>query len=319
MDVRLLARIDLNLLVALHVLLEERSVSRAAERLHITQPAMSKTLGRLRDTFDDPLFIRSAHGVKPTPRSLELEPELRVVLGALDALVSPSTFDPAVYRGEFTIAATETIGVVVLAPLMEKLAAEAPGIRIRTITRVENQLEQLAEGNLDFSIHMRNASYSDDYDLDCLARSRPVALVRREHPIVGQAIDWAGLVTYPFVEFYIPDLEDIALFQRQLSETSRSAAPEFPFETSHLMTALDVVRRTDCVLILPSFATLNPMLRSSIAILPLPLPLDDDSAVLEYLLVAHRRVQRSAPHQWLRQRILELAQPLEPRGKDAAG
>ncbi len=70
MDIRQIARIDLNLLIALQVLLEERNVSRAAERLYITQPAMSKTLGRLREVFDDPLFIRSSHGVRPTPKTL---------------------------------------------------------------------------------------------------------------------------------------------------------------------------------------------------------------------------------------------------------
>ncbi|HSF82215.1 MAG TPA: LysR family transcriptional regulator, partial [Anaerolineales bacterium] len=71
MDTKILARIDLNLLVALQVLIEEQSVTRAAERLYITQPAMSKTLQRLRELFDDPLFIRSGRGLIPTPRTAE--------------------------------------------------------------------------------------------------------------------------------------------------------------------------------------------------------------------------------------------------------
>ena len=76
MNLNRLARIDLNLLVALHILLQEGSVSRAAERLNITQPAMSKTLGRLRETFDDPLFVRSKRGIQPTPRAISLAGEL---------------------------------------------------------------------------------------------------------------------------------------------------------------------------------------------------------------------------------------------------
>lgn len=78
MDTRTLARIDLNLLVALQVLLEERNVSKAAERLFITQSAMSKTLGRLRELFDDPLFTRSSHGMVPTPRALDIQKKLAV-------------------------------------------------------------------------------------------------------------------------------------------------------------------------------------------------------------------------------------------------
>ena len=80
MDISKLAKADLNLLVALHVLIEERSVSKAATRLHVTQPAMSKTLNRLRETFDDPLFARSKRGIQPTPRAEALANELIHVL-----------------------------------------------------------------------------------------------------------------------------------------------------------------------------------------------------------------------------------------------
>ena len=80
MDAKFLSRIDLNLLVALQILLEEQSVTKAADRLFITQPAMSKTLQRLRELFDDPLFIRSGRGLVPTPRAVELEKQLPVVL-----------------------------------------------------------------------------------------------------------------------------------------------------------------------------------------------------------------------------------------------
>ena len=80
MNINQLARVDLNLLVALQVLLEERSVSRAAQRLNVTQPAMSKTLGRLRETFEDPLFARSKRGIQPTPRAEALGAELQNIL-----------------------------------------------------------------------------------------------------------------------------------------------------------------------------------------------------------------------------------------------
>jgi DNA-binding transcriptional LysR family regulator len=99
-----LSNIDLNLLISLQVLLEERNVSRAAESLHITQPAMSKTLSRLRELFDDPLFTRSSHGMQPTPRAMELEGDLNAILGGISKLVSSPQFDPASATGEINLA-----------------------------------------------------------------------------------------------------------------------------------------------------------------------------------------------------------------------
>ena len=121
MNLNRLARIDLNLLVALHILLEEGSVSRAAERLSITQPAMSKTLGRLRETFDDPLFVRSKRGIQPTPRALGLAGELKSLLGQVDGLLDAGEFTPAGYRGEITLAISEYVGFTLLPPLSARL------------------------------------------------------------------------------------------------------------------------------------------------------------------------------------------------------
>ena len=104
MNTQDLSKADLNLLISLQVLLEEKSVSRAAERLFITQPAMSKTLSRLRLLFNDPLFTRSSHGMRPTPRADELALDLTDILGGISHLFSGSRFDPATARDEVTIA-----------------------------------------------------------------------------------------------------------------------------------------------------------------------------------------------------------------------
>ena len=311
MDIRQIARIDLNLLIALQVLLEERNVSRAAERLFITQPAMSKTLGRLREVFDDPLFIRSSHGVGPTPKALELERPLRGVLESVGKLVAPSAFDPASYSGEFVIATSENVGTVIMGPLMGLLAREAPGIRLRTVTWIEKQLEQLAQGKLDFSIHLRYTHYDADYDIECLTQTKLVALVRHDHPLLGEAAEWEKLVGYPFIDFYIPDLNEIASFQRNALPGEGLAELEFSFETDHLMTALEVVRHTNNILMVPSFVTRNPLVRSSIAILPLP----GEGVALDFVLVSHHRIANSAPHQWLRQQIEAMVNELESKGQ----
>lgn len=88
-----LRHLDFNLLKAMDILLEERSVTRAAERLFITQPAMSSILARLRESFDDPLFVRSQRGIVPTPRALELVSPIKQILGQIDLLLQPLEFN----------------------------------------------------------------------------------------------------------------------------------------------------------------------------------------------------------------------------------
>ena len=163
MNVKALAKADLNLLVALYVLLEEGSVSAAAKRLSITQPAMSKTLARLRNTFDDPLFVRSKRGIQPTPRAELVGAELKPLLSKIETLLDGEDFTPASYRGEIQIAISEYVGISLLPPLSAKLQQLAPKLRLKTITRVENQLHQLATGDLDFAIQLSRRDYPKEY------------------------------------------------------------------------------------------------------------------------------------------------------------
>ena len=208
MNLNRLARIDLNLLVALHILLEEGSVSRAADRLSITQPAMSKTLGRLRETFDDPLFVRSKRGIQPTPRALGLAGELKSLLGQVDGLLDAGEFTPAAYRGEITLAISEYVGFTLLPPLSARLQSSAPRLRLRTITRAERQLDQLASGELDFAIQIQreNIRPSTPYR----HWQPPLAIfVRQDHPLVAQTLTADLMRQYPQVALYVADREEL--------------------------------------------------------------------------------------------------------------
>jgi DNA-binding transcriptional LysR family regulator len=122
--------VNLNWLVALEALLDERSVTRAAKRTGVTQPAMSNTLAQLRALFDDPLFRRGAHGLLPTPRALALAEPVRQGLHLLaTALVTPS-FEAKTAERTFVVAASDYVEFVLMPPLMRRLSQEAPGIRI---------------------------------------------------------------------------------------------------------------------------------------------------------------------------------------------
>ena len=303
MDIKELARIDFNLLLALQVLLEERSVSKAAQRLNITQPAMSKTLSRLRATFDDPLFTRSSRSIQPTPRALELAPDLQDILGGIGRLVGGSEFDPKDFAGEFTIALSEYIGATLLPTLVQELHRQAPRLSIRTITRVENQLEHLTSGQLDFAIHIRRGHYGQEFTVEPLGSSPPAILVREQHPLTQGEITWERLATYPLINLYISDLDKAEIAQTSETYLRARDPDQAEFETSHLLTALEVLKNTDYFLRGPEFVTRNRAATDGIVALPLP---TGSEYSLDYVMVRHARTANSPVHNWLWQEILTV-------------
>lgn len=300
MNIRDIAKIDLNLLISLKVLLEERHVSRAAERLYITQPAMSKTLSRLRSVFDDDLFTRSSGGMQPTPRALALNDELEQILGSIGNLLSPAEFDPKVFHGEITLALSEYIGVVLLPRLVQRVSAQAPHLHIRAITRVENQLEELSSGNLDFAIHIKKQRYDENYRVVHLGGTAPVILVGAGHPLCSAPVTLQALRRYPMIRLYVSDLE-----QLDMSGSAEALLPVLDsemgtLEISHLLTALETLRCTDFFMPAPAYILQNSNATTGITALPAP---SESQQPINYSLVAHRRTERSAVHRWLWQEI----------------
>ncbi|MDH4607298.1 LysR family transcriptional regulator [Pseudomonas sp. BN102] len=147
-----LRRIDLNLLVVLDALLAEQHVTRAAERLHLSQPAVSHALGRLRDLLGDPLLVRSGGGLVPTPRALELQRPLIETLARVQALLAPSGFDPAASRRKFRLAMSDYGAACLLPALSRALRREALGIDLEISQGSrEAMLEQLQNGEIDLA------------------------------------------------------------------------------------------------------------------------------------------------------------------------
>jgi DNA-binding transcriptional LysR family regulator len=313
METRDLAKIDLNLLISLQILLEECNVSRAAERLFITQPAMSKTLSRLRDVFEDPLFTRSSHGMRPTPRALELQRDLETILQDIQRLLLGRSFDPDSYKGELTIAISEYIGVWLLPPLMARLQFLAPGITLKSITRVEHQLQQLALGELDFALHIRHTHYGDEFTCHPMGGSPPVILAREAHPLTGETPTWDRIMRYPVIRLYMADQDELEFLKSDRSMSRRlDAATQLMggFETSHLLTAIEVLRTTDSLMPAPPFLLGNPTAAYKIQALPLPPEIDYQ---INYVLVRHQRTDNSPVHQWLWEQIVAVREELGER------
>jgi DNA-binding transcriptional LysR family regulator len=304
MQLKALKRIDLNLLVALQVLLEESNVSRAADRLFITQPAMSKTLGRLRDVFNDPLFIRGPHGIRPTPRALELKTALGSVLEDIDTLIAPVVFDPSNFVGEVSIAVSEFIGIAIVPLLMKELQNEAPSLHIKTMSRIEHQLDHLADGDLDIAIHIQRDNYGNDFNTECVATGNPVFLCRENHPITQQEINLENVSEQSFVTFYIADREELAIFRQQAEGNERLPESFSRFETAHLLTALEVVRHTDMLMVATPYLVQNPVIADGIQCIPIPE--SEQTTAINYMLTTHKRTDRSQVIQWLKAKIVTI-------------
>ena len=174
--------IDLNLLKALDALLNERNVTRAAQRLSLTQPAVSAMLTRLRESFDDPLFVRTQRGIVPTARALELEGPVKRILADVESMLQPPSFDPAVADMTLTIAATDYALQAVVVPFLSVLRQQAPHIRTVILSVHHERLyEQLQRGDIDLALIT-----PDTTPLDLHARrlfdERYVCVMRDGHP-----------------------------------------------------------------------------------------------------------------------------------------
>lgn len=149
-----ISKIDLNLLVYLDVLLREGSVTKAANRLSITQPAMSNGLRRLRDLFNDPIMVRTSDGMTPTERALQLQPVIRDVLSKLEATIQPETdFDPITSERTFRIMASDYAETTVLMSVLEILRQEAPNVSLDVITPSDVTYHDVEQGKVDMAVN----------------------------------------------------------------------------------------------------------------------------------------------------------------------
>jgi len=173
--------LDFNLLKALDALLDERSVTRAAERLALTQPAVSGMLTRLRESFGDPLFVRAQRGIVPTLRAQQLASPVKQLLSDIEAILQPQAFEPASASMTVTIASTDYALRAVVVPFLSALRQQAPNIRV-AVQPVDNQAlaGQMDRGDVDLAL-VTPASTPPGLHAAPLFDESYVCLMRAEH------------------------------------------------------------------------------------------------------------------------------------------
>jgi DNA-binding transcriptional LysR family regulator len=320
-----LARIDLNLVVAFDALAREGNVTRAAERVGVTQSAMSHALRRLRDLLGDPLLVRGQAGMLLTPRAEALRVPLRSGLITLGrALSRPEVFEPESARRAFRLASPDLFDVLVLPRLLERMRQEAPGVDLVIVSTEGRRLaDSLETGEVDVAIAPRidgpdstiPALRGSSLLRRTLFHDSMVCLLRADHPALARKTARKAprskkpparalpLDTYASLSHVLvspqgegPGLADALLARHCLT---RRIALRIP----HFYTALAIVENSDLVLTAP--AGLGRVASERVAVVPLPAELPVPSHAIDQ--VWHERFSSDAGHTWLRELLLETA------------
>ncbi|AZQ12450.1 LysR family transcriptional regulator [Shewanella khirikhana] len=308
-----LARIDLNLLVVLQVLIEEQSVTRAAVRLNLSQSALSKSLSRLRETLGDPLFSRTAHGLKPTAHALALGERLPKILQELYQLTLPPSFDPGSSNRSFSFAMVESAYETLIPGFIGPLLAQAPNLRINSYMWNEKSISDLQLGQIDFGIDGIDLQPQSNFSIDSLPEGishqtlyhdHQLCLVRVGHPALAlhQAGNW-DVEAYLSMQHVQVRCEGNDWWALDYHLAAKGQQRDLCTTVPDFYGAASVCAHTDLVFTLPeSFA------RHAINLYPLVmLPLPFDFMPLAYVLLWHQRNDGDPGHKWLRELITQSA------------
>lgn len=293
-----IASLDLNLLKMFDALVRERSVTRAGERLGLSQPAASRALARLRRMLGDALVVRGKLGLELTPRGAVLAAPVARLLDDVRGIIAPADFDPATASGRITVAAHDHLSITVLSGLIARLERQAPSLSLH-IAQPQGDNVRLVEGggadlalgmfeNVPGSLHRRGL-YVDSH----------VCVVRRGHPAQQAAFTLATYIAMRHITVTISGMGENAV-DSALSGAglSRHVAHRVP----HFLAAAMLIADSDMVLTLPR--RLARLLAEQLPLTLLEVPLQLPSLMPSMLW--HERFQGDPAHAWIRQQLVAL-------------
>ncbi len=306
-----LAKVDLNLLVYLDVLLREGSVTKAANQLSITQPAMSNGLKRLRDLFKDPLLVRTSAGMTPTKRALELKPVIRRVLNELESNIQPEVeFDPAVSSRTFRIMTSDYAESTLLLGLISKLTVLAPSITLDLITPSDVTFHDVEHGKVDMAIN-RFEVLPSSFHQKVIWHDTFSCVMESDHPIAQQfTLDnylssqhiWVSKTGFGVGVGIDPtEVQKLGWVDEQLSKIDKQR--DIRVFTRHYNAALQIAKTQNLIVTLPSKVAKILENDPTVQILPPPFEIPPIDLKMAWSALLHH----DAGHIWLRNLISEVA------------
>ncbi len=321
--------LDLNLLRVFDEVMAERSLTRAARTLSLTQPAVSNALRRLRETLGDELVRRQGHGIEPTPRALALWPSVREALRQLQTAIVPTEFVPGQAQSTFVLAMADATAAELIGGLSERLESEAPGVSVRVVpltTRDPRKL--LQDGMADLALGYFPAVLTDltaraqsdqvvSFEHQRLYAGEYVCVMRRDHPLAGQALTLDAycqarhlLVSFSGRPYGFVD-EALATLGRQR---------RIVMTVNQFFTAGRVVVNSDLLTVLPRHFVPTTGLAEAFQLHDLPFEVPP----VHVEALWHSRLQHDSAHQWMRETLLSVARqafahgPLAPQTQKVA-
>jgi DNA-binding transcriptional LysR family regulator len=291
---------NLNLFVAFDALVTHHSVSRAARHVGITQSAMSHSLRQLRGLFEDPLFLRSSHGIVPTPRARELAQPVREALRLLERSLSPRVFDPATSTRTFVLLASDYVEFVLLPRLLAHLGKHAPGVRVQMLPWGLHQVpDELARGSADLMIGFYD-KVPPHHRERLLFEERYACIVRKGHPVVRRTLTLPLYISLGHI-MVSQSAGATSGIDRALAALGHSR--EVNLRVSHFLNVPTLVASTDLVAALSRrvaepFAKLLPL-----RVFEPPLRLRTSRIGM----VWHSALGDDPAHRWLREVVTEVS------------
>lgn len=298
--------LDLNLLRIFDVIMSEQNLTRAADRLATTQPAVSNALKRLREALHDDLFVRTAHGVKPTPRAEELWPRVRAALSDLEELLAPTEFRIKELHTTFRLSMADSTASLLLPALMRVIKDEAPGIDVRMVPLtsrdprpmlLQSEIE-LAVGSFPGVVAQLSGEQGSTSAIrhHRLYSGKYICIMRRDHPLAATELT---------VDSYCEARHALVSFSGRshgpaddaLANLGRSRRVNLT--VNQFYTAGRVVAGSDLIAIVPRhlLKTIGMSTLLTTKELPFELP------VVHVDMLWHDRDTRKASHRWMREQL----------------
>ncbi|MFF7527707.1 LysR family transcriptional regulator [Streptomyces bobili] len=288
-------QLDLNLLTVLDALLEEGSVGGAAQRLHLSSPAVSRTLGRLRAVTGDDILVRTGHSMAPTPYAVSVREEVhRLVRQAHEVLSPVRELDLAGLDRTFTVQCHDAVAVSLAPVLVGRIQERAPGVRLRVLAENPVDADDLRHGRVDLELGGGRPTLPE-FRSEPLGEDRLVVAMRAGHPCAA-GLDLASYAAHPHVVISrrgrltapVDDVLAAAGLRRRVVAAVATVS-----------TALQIAARSD--VLVTCTATLGRPLVEAFGLLAVPLPVESPAAVINCNW--HQRFDSDPAHAWLREQV----------------
>jgi DNA-binding transcriptional LysR family regulator len=304
--------LDLNLLRIFDTVMVEQNLTRAADKLAMTQPAVSNALKRLRHAFNDELLIRTAYGVKPTPRAESVWPAIREALSKLESAIAPATFDPATVIASFRMAMADSTAAYWMPHLVREIEQNAPGINARMVPLVtRDPRSMLLHGDIDIAVGFfpgvvsqlagGQSAANNPICHNSLYTGRYVCVMRRGHPLANEPLTLEKYCNahHLLVSFSgrAHGLIDDILAPKNLKRHILLTVNQF-------FTAGRVVANSDLITVLPQHLISSTGVESQLIWKDLPM----ETPGVNVDMLWHERDARNPAHKWLRNNLIELVE-----------